>query len=94
MDTIRTVYVDSQFAAENNGKYTYDLGGGIAVPEGARQTPATQDAPARQSSWLAHPRPTCSRLACTRALKKCGVGTLRVSTPSVKRMMMLSRQWA
>ena len=36
MDTIRTVYVDSQYAAEQNGKYTYDLVGGISVPEGAR----------------------------------------------------------
>ena len=36
MDTIRTVYVDSQYATESNGKYTYALLGGIAVPEGAR----------------------------------------------------------
>ena len=36
MDTIRTVYIDSQHASERNGSYIYDLQGGIAVPEGAR----------------------------------------------------------
>ena len=36
MDTIRTVYIDSQHSTERNGSYVYDLQGGIAVPEGAR----------------------------------------------------------
>ena len=36
MDTIRTVYLDSLHSTERNGSYTYDLQGGIAVPEGAR----------------------------------------------------------
>ena len=36
MDTIRTVYLDSANAKEQNGSYVYDLVGGISVPEGAR----------------------------------------------------------
>ena len=36
MDTIRTVYCDSQHARERNGTYILDLQGGIAIPEGAR----------------------------------------------------------
>ena len=36
MDTIRTLYLSSATAQEKNGTYTYDLKGGIAVPEGAR----------------------------------------------------------
>ena len=36
MDTIRTVYIDSQHSTERNGSYVLDLQGGIAVPEGAR----------------------------------------------------------
>ena len=36
MDTIRTLYVDSTHASEKDGRYTYDLVGGISVPENSR----------------------------------------------------------